>query len=1706
MKNFKPFFLIILFLLVSCFFKVNESYHIRLKTRTLSIESWSHIFQKYKNEYDPLKPSTEREHVLLNVHSVKKKDLEKILQTNSSFVDRNVFVSFLNMTEIEQANHLINGAIKLEPQDKIDPIILKNKPKVFHALVSTRENSAESISVKFQHNANAENIPLYISPISPRKILIKCAHNSNNDIDLFSAVEWIAKRREVLYIDISHRNTVFNKYSRKYVQQGNRPGEPLIWKHNLRGEGQIIGCGDTGLDMSSCFFYDPQHSLPLNRVDNNHRKVVAYWTQPGVAAGDSREGHGTHVGGILAGDALYAVNTSAQNEAAQFNGLAYKSKLSYFDIGDEKQNIKIPSDLYSQYYPKFYNSGARVSSHSWGCEMGNGQNCNRYSSEALESDMFMHENNDHLIVFSAGNYGLDFDLYSVVSPSTSKNVLTVGALESPQDSWYQSCQIPSYSSNCEAYTVTGGDAVSYFSSRGYSYPSGSIKPEVIAPGFPIYSARSNGPSDVFQCNSMICLDRDGFMCPDSAAILPLRGTSMATPYVSAAAALIRQYLMNGFYPSGEQNSGNGFNPSAALVKGMIIHSGQPVSQTEIDFEYLKLKNHVDRYQGFGLIQLNTVLMFQGESNQKFQLFLTDSQELENEQTHRFCVDVSGSQVPLRFTLTWTDPAPSALARFPLVNDLDLLVYDQDGDYFPLDGKNVQTTDKSSTVERVTLWPKSSGGRYYAYIRGTYVPDSPQQYSLVATGDGIQISNSCIDDCLNSCSGNGNCTQNKICSCYSGFSGIDCSIGNTLESCETRKILITPELETFSYTLSSFPDKAIIWSTEEVTIYASQSPNPGPGSEWIASGKLLQIYGQEINDNVIYFSFTNDITISSTIGIIEYYDSPSSISPQRIISSCAPPEYSGTSIYRFYSIDIEANSNYDQMQINLSPDQTDAEGFWSQSTQQPNEDNSPSNRFNISQPFKLNNPNTGPYYFGIHSRYGGSFDFQVQLQSSCSGTNQLSSSSGIIESNTGGSFYPNNVECIWEINPSSGSHIELEFQEFNLGYGDFLEIFTEDDGAPTYRLSGSEIPSKIISPNNYLRLLFESDNSITATGFSASFQTNSGSCPNQCNGHGTCYRGVCRCDTGYYGESCLNSGCSDQCSYHGRCDGTNGCLCDYGYWGVDCQNVCSGGIYNVCSGRGSCQNDGTCQCDDPFYGPACEFQDCQSNCNENGRCLRDRGECICDSGFWGDHCQYECPTTGENFECSGRGICSSLTGECYCYQNSWGNACEFSDCAVECVNGQCNTRTAQCECDKGYWGEGCDKLCPGGSENPCNGKGDCDQNSGVCLCDELSAGIACNQSVTSLSPSDTQVPVLYSIPSQESLYFMFTFQKQENDTDEPPQRYLEIQKPTQGIEIYTKRNYAPTSNFYDDQYNINDELEEARIRFNLPPEYKTIYAVIKNPNSQSIEIYIQVTESEDSNYLGLPVNSIIIVIGAIGASTLLCGLFSVCCFFQTPTIEEEDAKEEVTVVTQFRRLQSMMMEQNRRFTLTPKRQRRKTRMREQQELREIAMRGNKEYTDSFPQPSFGQNRFGTLTQGDLQKEEKKDEEKNNPEVVVDTDEHDENSTTLKRKEHSGNEEKKSKKKRVKIKGTKTKDEINSGSEDHHHSNVVSESFPPKSNNHEISSKTRFGALEEEQGLGTPQPHPKKKKRVKRKKRKYKGEGSSSRSSSPGSSSKRGVDNK
>jgi len=249
--------------------------------------------------------------------------------------------------------------------------------------------------------------------------------------------------------------------------------------------------------------------------------------------------------------------------------------------------------------------------------------------------------------------------------------------------------------------------LSSFSSRGPTF-GGRLKPDVVAPGEFVRSVRSDG--------SMSSTNT----CPTDVqrALMQLEGTSMSTPSVSGGTALLREYFLKGFYPSGRPTAKDSFTPSAALLKAMLIHStisagGTIVTKRETDTtaRVEQVKPAPSYHQGFGRVLLEHVMIFSHEfenSNDNDTstrpdepvlptVHIEDKRSLHSDEIHSYCFSVSRSPpvhvdsgaassnpswssnashtAPpfFRATLTWMDAPVAPGAAFVLVNNLDLFV-------------------------------------------------------------------------------------------------------------------------------------------------------------------------------------------------------------------------------------------------------------------------------------------------------------------------------------------------------------------------------------------------------------------------------------------------------------------------------------------------------------------------------------------------------------------------------------------------------------------------------------------------------------------------------------------------------------------------------------------------------------------------------------------------------------------------------------------------------------------------------------------------------------------------------------------------------------------------------------------------------------------------------------------------------------------------
>ncbi|GMH38149.1 hypothetical protein BSKO_06033 [Bryopsis sp. KO-2023] len=684
---------------------------------------------------------------------------------------------------------------------------------------------------------------------------------------LFECIELFSTQPSVHWIHPKAKTQLHNWRASGIIQSGMAPkdesgvdsaGTHPIWAAGIQGEGQVVGCGDSGIDVDSCFFYDPAvrfkdgikivASKEKNRESKRffesdvHRKVKYY---QGTADFVDINGHGTHVVGSILGNPYY--NTDPQATANR--GMAPHARVAFMDLGgDDSRSIYTPRELSRFYYPNTYEQGARIHSDSWGSDSP------VYDVLSAEVDKFTWEHPDFLPIFAGGNYGELSPKYvtTVTSPAVAKNCLAVGAtLTSNQPlrafrgkrvetyeilvetlmadgkmetqkhkvleagfggSWSSlisrskngginlqgaiprtgctpltgsvkgsivivergDCKFVTKLRNAQMRNALGVivtnnfqhgyfqmtsnvttddltipmgavplsigrelwemvelnremvvkvsgrmdpkysyDNIADFSSGGPT-PDRRVKPDIVAPGL-IRSAYSDGgfSSVTGQCR-----------------VTTMSGTSMATPIVAGAATLIRQYFVDGFYPTGKKYKEHGFSPSAALVKASLLGGAFPLDGfTEAG---LPLEPPPSFRQGFGRVQLDRSIPVQGSSRWKsgWRMQVVDGAEMTTGESHNYCVKALGG--PLKVTLVWTDYPASPSSRKALVNDLDLVVRSAGLQGRVLLGNGVE--DRVNNVEQVSV-DDIPEGNIAIIVKGNFVLAShgPQKYALVVHG-------------------------------------------------------------------------------------------------------------------------------------------------------------------------------------------------------------------------------------------------------------------------------------------------------------------------------------------------------------------------------------------------------------------------------------------------------------------------------------------------------------------------------------------------------------------------------------------------------------------------------------------------------------------------------------------------------------------------------------------------------------------------------------------------------------------------------------------------------------------------------------------------------------------------------------------------------------------------------------------------------------
>lgn len=468
---------------------------------------------------------------------------------------------------------------------------------------------------------------------------------------------------------------------------------------SLYGATQTIGIADSGLDTGSTSTISADFS---GRV---------YKTYAIRRPGDwsDQNGHGTHVTGSMVGSgALSGSSPATHNYTGSFAGYAPEARIVMQSIGDTGDYVFPPLHLADLFQP-VYEDGVRVHNNSWGSAAGS-----QYTVYSNEVDQYIWDHKDFCAVFAVGNEAVDADHNGVVetgnicAPATAKNCISVGATENLRTTGgyqlgYGVAWPADYSAAPIKFDLMSNniDGMAAFSSRGPT-ADGRIKPDVCAPGTNVISSRAHTST------------ADPGWAVYNSNYIYWGGTSMSTPQVTGAAALVREYYQ----------TEKGVSPSAALIKATLINGAVDISPGQYGIGATREVYPVpDNSQGWGRINVKRSLCPDPPTVTEF---ADETAPLSTDDFRDYYFTVVDNSVPFRATLVWTDYPGSVLASKELVNDLDLTVVSPTGSSLPL------IANRKDNVEQVTIATPELGA-YRVRVTAHDIPMGPQDYALVVSG-------------------------------------------------------------------------------------------------------------------------------------------------------------------------------------------------------------------------------------------------------------------------------------------------------------------------------------------------------------------------------------------------------------------------------------------------------------------------------------------------------------------------------------------------------------------------------------------------------------------------------------------------------------------------------------------------------------------------------------------------------------------------------------------------------------------------------------------------------------------------------------------------------------------------------------------------------------------------------------------------------------
>ncbi len=520
-----------------------------------------------------------------------------------------------------------------------------------------------------------------------------------------AAIGALAGRTDTAWIERAHRPIPADETQAQIVAGNLPPGAAappaagyLAWL-GARGfsQGQfafVVDIADTGVDRGQLSTPLPPGGAPtqvnpefreLGSTIGPSRLVYARTYVAPTGMTEDEAGHGTLCASILAGfnDSSCLTPTCIDRDASGFRyglGIAPFVRIGSSRILGATNAPPFGGTLSTAYLRDAYNDQARISSNSWttGALGVYDTVAMAFDAAVRDADPVASGNQEMCIVFAAGNSDA-----VLKSPATSKNVITVGASETPRNLGVNACPASAPDRDCGGVADSDADHAEDVWNLSSPGPcnDGRRKPDLMAPGSRVQGASSTNPnfSAPPTINSPDCNLHQKFWppvaaapsgpttvcdtpctptqavpsCRRSAGISPYSlssGTSFATPAVAGAAALVRQDFINHGLPA----------PSPAMTKAVLMATAHRLTGTGAGPAF-------GSTQGAGRVDL-------GRAFDRTSSFAMD-------QTVRFIgsgaaysiqAQVADPSRPVIVALVWTD-APGVPFAPALLNDLDLVV-------------------------------------------------------------------------------------------------------------------------------------------------------------------------------------------------------------------------------------------------------------------------------------------------------------------------------------------------------------------------------------------------------------------------------------------------------------------------------------------------------------------------------------------------------------------------------------------------------------------------------------------------------------------------------------------------------------------------------------------------------------------------------------------------------------------------------------------------------------------------------------------------------------------------------------------------------------------------------------------------------------------------------------------------------------------------